>query len=289
MTKNVIRVEKLSKTFGDNRALDNLDLEIAEGEMVALIGASGSGKSTLLRHISGLAVGDRNSGTVEAMGGLIQKAGRIDGAARARRADIGFVFQQFNLVDRLSVINNVLLGNLGRINYWRGAFGRFSRLEKQRALEALHRVGIADKALQRAGTLSGGQKQRAAIARALVQEAKIILADEPIASLDPASSKHVMENLARINREDGTTVLVSLHQVDYALRFCPRIVALRAGRVVFDGTREQITQQLLKKLYGAESEDLILPPFATAMPEPSRIPVKSPPPDLQPAMTAVAS
>ena len=157
---------------------------------------------------------------------------RRDGWARnvsRTRARVGVVFQQFNLVSRLSLLTNVLLGALGRIPRWRSWFCRFTREEKLLAMEALQRVGMADRATQRASTLSGGQQQRAAIARTLVQQAEIVLADEPIASLDPESARRVMENLAKVNREDGITVVVSLHQVDFAIRFCPRTVALRDG------------------------------------------------------------
>jgi phosphonate transport system ATP-binding protein len=220
----VITVDKLCKSFGSKiKALDNVSLKVQPGEMVALIGASGSGKSTLLRHLAGLVVADSNPGscTVEVLSRTVQCAGRLKSDIRAQRADIGFVFQQFNLVSRLPVITNVLAGNLARVPLYRSIIRHFTKEEKRRAVEALDRVGIAGWAHQRASTLSGGQQQRAAIARALVQDAKIILADEPIASLDPESSRRVMATLARINKEDGITVLVSLHQVDYAVHFCP--------------------------------------------------------------------
>jgi phosphonate transport system ATP-binding protein len=173
------------------------------------------------------------------------------------RAGIGFVFQQFNLVDRLPVITNVLAGMLFRVPAWRSTFRYFTREEMLLGLEALDRVGMAGFALQRASTLSGGQQQRAAIARTLVQKAGVILADEPIASLDPESSRRVMDLLARINREDGTTVLVSLHQVDVALKYCPRTVALHRGRVVYDGASSALTPTLLRELYGAEADEVL--------------------------------
>lgn len=258
MAEIAIKINRLSKTFGAVKALDGLSLQVAAGEMIALIGASGSGKSTLLRNISGIVPGDNShaDGIVEVNGRVIQRGGRLTREARLARGDIGFVFQQFNLVERLSVLSNVLTGNLGRIPRWRGCLGLFRRQEKQRAMETLARVGIAGTAKQRASTLSGGQQQRAAIARTLVQGARVLLADEPIASLDPASSKRVMEILTRINQEDRITVLVSLHQVDYALRYCPRTVALRQGRVIYDGPSAALTPAFLRKLYGAESEDL---------------------------------
>ena len=196
-----IEVTGLTKTFGkSNKALDNVSLTIDDGEMVALIGASGSGKSTLIRHIAGLIEGDRRAGPccIDVLGKNIQTDGRISGTAREVRTHIGVIFQQFNLVERLSVLSNVLVGVLGRIPRWRGYLGLFTAEEKRLAMAALERVGIAATVRQRASTLSGGQQQRAAIARALVQKSKIVLADEPIASLDPASSKRVMETLKTI-------------------------------------------------------------------------------------------
>jgi len=163
------------------------------------------------------------------------------------------VFQQFNLVGRLPVLTNVLLGSLSRLPLWRTLSGAFPAAERARAQESLARVGIAELAQQRASTLSGGQQQRAAIARTLVQGARVVLADEPIASLDPESSRRVMETLAELNRNDGITVLVSLHQVDVAIRYCRRIVALRAGRVVFDGAPAALTPMLLAEVYGSEA------------------------------------
>jgi phosphonate transport system ATP-binding protein len=249
----VIRVENLNKTFGRKQALFDLALSVEPGEMVALIGASGSGKSTLLRHVAGLACCDRTAGgNVQVLGRQVQADGKLNGEVRRLRADIGYIFQQFNLVGRLSVLQNVLLGCLGRMPRLRGSLGLFHAEEKQRALHALARVGLADLALQRASTLSGGQQQRVAIARALCQRAKVILADEPIASLDPESARKVMQILADINREDGTTVVVTLHQVDYAMRYCRRAVALKAGRIHYDGAAAELHTNFLNDLYGAE-------------------------------------
>ncbi|MDX1722954.1 MAG: phosphonate ABC transporter ATP-binding protein [Pseudomonas sp.] len=255
-----IRVESLNKTFGGKQALYSLALSVQPGEMVALIGASGSGKSTLLRHLAGLACGDRAAGgSIEVLGRQVQAQGRLNGEVRRLRADIGYIFQQFNLVARLSVVQNVLLGCLGRMPRWRGTLGLFSVEEKQRAMQALQRVGLADLAMQRASTLSGGQQQRVAIARALCQRAKVILADEPIASLDPESARKVMQILADINREDGTTVVVTLHQVDYAMRYCQRAVALKAGHIHFDGSTAGLNPNFLNDLYGAELQVDVLP------------------------------
>jgi phosphonate transport system ATP-binding protein len=254
-----IHVNHLNKTFARKTALVDLDLTIAAGEMVALIGASGSGKSTLLRHLAGLACCDRNNGgSVKVLGREVQASGRLNGKVRRLRADIGYIFQQFNLVNRLSVLDNVLLGSLGRMPRWRGNFRLFNAEEKQFAMESLARVGLADLAAQRASTLSGGQQQRVAIARALTQRAEVILADEPIASLDPESARKVMEILADINRRDGKTVVVTLHQVDYATRYCPRAVALKGGRIHFDGAAAELSGQFLNDLYGADIDTSLM-------------------------------
>jgi len=264
----VLEIVQLSKTFGKRRALDEVSLQVQAGEMVALIGASGSGKSTLIRHIAGLIPADPG-GSLVVRGRPVQSGGRVARDIRATRARIGVIFQQFNLVGRLSVLTNVLTGLLGRIAYWRGMLGWFHRHERLEAMRALQRVGLADFATQRAANLSGGQQQRVAIARTLVQEADVILADEPIASLDPESSRRVMEILSRIHREDGKTVLVSLHQVDYALRYCPRTVALKEGRVCYDGPSSELTPELLANLYGSEeAAELLGSPSRTA-PDPA--------------------
>ena len=258
---SAISVSNLHKTFGrERKALDGLDLVVEPGEMVALIGASGSGKSTLLRHIAGLIAGDRRSvgSEIRVFGTLVQRDGQLSHGLTGVRRDVGFIFQQFNLVGRLSVLTNALIGLLGRIPRWRGCLALFNHDEKLRAMRALDRVGMADYAGQRAATLSGGQQQRAAIARVLVQGARVVLADEPIASLDPASAVRVMETLAQINREDGITTIVSLHQVDYAIKFCPRTIAMRDGRKVFDGPSTRLTRDFLHDLYGADSEELIV-------------------------------
>ena len=261
MTQLAVEVRNLSKTFlGGRAALCNVNLSIAPGEMVALIGASGSGKSTLLRHLSGLVSADRGRGAGEVAidGQRIQADGRLAKDVRRLRGNVGFVFQQFNLVNRLSVITNVLIGTLSRLSLLRTMLFRFPEHERQLAMAALQRVGIADWAFQRASSLSGGQQQRAAIARAMVQRAKLVLADEPIASLDPEAARRVMEALAELNRTDGVTVVVSLHQVQFAMRYCPRTVALRAGEVIFDGPSAALTPQKLAELYGAEAEELLL-------------------------------
>ena len=255
-----LRIQKLNKHFANGKhALRDINLDIRQGEMVALIGASGSGKSTLLRHVAGLVVADAGEGSlIEIDGQCVQQGGRVHRDIRKVRSQIGFVFQQFNLVDRLPVITNVLVGHLHRMPMWRSLTRWFTAQERALAIEALARVGIAECHAQRASTLSGGQQQRAAIARTLVQGAKVVLADEPIASLDPESSRKVMEILTRINREDGSTVVVSLHQVDMALKYCPRVIALHEGRVVFDGAASTLTPALLRELYGMHADEMLM-------------------------------
>lgn len=254
-----LRITNLNKHFGNGKhALRNINLQIGQGEMVALIGASGSGKSTLLRHVAGLMTADDSSDSaIEVNGQCVQRRGRIQSDIRAIRSQVGFVFQQFNLVDRLPVLVNVLVGGLHRMPWWRGLIRWFNTQERAMALDALSRVGIMECHAQRASTLSGGQQQRAAIARTLVQGARVVLADEPIASLDPESSRKVMEILSRINREDGSTVVVSLHQVDMALRYCPRVVALHQGQVVYDGPSANLSPALLRELYGMQADEIL--------------------------------
>ena len=279
--ETALRIRQLNKHFASGRhALRNIDLDVRRGEMVALIGASGSGKSTLLRHVAGLVAADGESDSlIEIDGKRVQQRGRIDRDIRRVRAQIGFVFQQFNLVARLPVLVNVLVGSLHRMPWWRSWTRAFTREERTQALEALARVGIADCQAQRASTLSGGQQQRAAIARTLVQGAKVVLADEPIASLDPESSRKVMEILARINREDRCTVIVSLHQVDIAMKYCPRVVALKQGEIVYDGPSSALTAPLLRELYGVQADELLATPSGEAqaqvhvLPQPALVPL----------------
>jgi phosphonate transport system ATP-binding protein len=251
----MIDVYDLTKTFGNTKALEGVSLHVNKGEMVALLGASGSGKSTLIRHMSGLAASDKGSGTLVMGGDIVQRHGNISRRIRRIRSGIGVIFQGFNLVDRLSVQSNVLLGALARTSLPRCLAARFHLADVELARASMERVGILATAKRRASTLSGGQKQRAAIARALVQRARVILADEPIASLDPESSRNVMETLQGLNREEGITVVVSLHQVDFAIRYCPRAVALSYGRVIYDGPTKGLTPKLLKGIYHSESDD----------------------------------
>ncbi|OYX05072.1 MAG: phosphonate ABC transporter ATP-binding protein [Caulobacter vibrioides] len=258
----VLSIRAASKTFGSRRALDAVSLDVNRGEMIALIGPSGSGKSTLLRSIDGLQTIDPprgengGEGTITAFGGPVQVRGKVSDQVRKARVRIGFIAQQFNLVGRLSLFSNVALGSLGRIPLMQGLLGWWPKETREAAMAALHRVGVSEYAAQRANTLSGGQQQRGAIARALVQKAKIILADEPVASLDPVSARKVMEILRDLNQSDGLTVVVTLHQVDYALRYCDRVVALKAGQKVYDGPASGLKREKLIDIYGPEFEDV---------------------------------
>lgn len=266
MSDPVLSIRAVSKTFGSRRALDAVSLDVSRGEMIALIGPSGSGKSTLLRSIDGLqtidapsdgkGAKDEEGGVITAFGGPVQAKGKVSDQVRKARIRIGFIAQQFNLVGRLSLFTNVALGSLGRIPTIRGLLGAWPTETKTAAMAALHRVGVSEYAAQRANTLSGGQQQRGAIARALVQKAKIILADEPVASLDPVSARKVMEILRDLNQSDGLTVVVTLHQVDYALRYCDRVVALKAGKKVYDGPASGLDREKLIDIYGPEFEDV---------------------------------
>ena len=256
MAGAILQISGVSKTFGAHRALDGVSLELAPGDMTALIGPSGSGKSTLLRAAAGLVAVDPGEGRIAAFGETVQAGGRISGHVRQLRVRIGFIFQQFNLVGRLSLYANAALGLLGRSPGPKGLLGLWSGDDKQAVMTALQRVGLADQAGQRADLLSGGQQQRAAIARALVQQAELILADEPVASLDPVSARRVMELLAELNRRDGIGVFVSLHQVDYALRYCRRIVALKDGKVAYDGPPDGLDRTALVGIYGPEIADV---------------------------------
>ena len=229
---DVVRVDDLVKTFdnGRVRALDGVSFRVPEGQLMVIIGLSGSGKSTLLRHLNGLHL--PTSGEVQVLGTDVRHAGRKD--LRLLRRDIGFVFQQFNVVGRLTCIENVLSGALGRLRGPRFGATSYSKALRRDAIMQLDRVGLADRAWQRTDTLSGGQQQRVAIARTLMQKPRIVLADEPVASLDPEISGQVMEVLFQCCIEDNITVLCSLHQVDLALGWANRLLGLRDGQVVLD-------------------------------------------------------
>ena len=254
-----VRVTRASKTFDRScRALRDVSLTVRSGECIALLGASGSGKSTLLRTLCGLETLDADDGRIEVFGRPLQAQGRIADDIRAQRRQVGIIFQQFNLVGRLPVLTNVLTGLAAELPLWRATLNRFTPHEQARALDALAAMGLAEQAFQRASTLSGGQQQRAAIARTLVQGARLLLADEPVASLDPESTRRVMDLLQALNREQGLTLMLSLHHVGLARRYCQRAVALRDGALVFDGPTSALTPAFLRDLYGSAAEELLL-------------------------------
>lgn len=257
MNQVVLRAQNLRRTYGAHQALRDVSLEVRRGERVALLGASGSGKSTLIRCLCGLETSDPGSGRIEAFGQLLQEMGRNSREIRALRRRIGVIFQQFNLVGRLGVMSNVLTGLAAEAPLWRALSGRYTLAQQVRALEALEAIGLAPQAFQRASTLSGGQQQRAAIARVLVQGSELVLADEPVASLDPQSTQRVMEELTALNREAGMTLIVSLHHVVLAQRYCERVVALRDGALVYDGPSAALTPAFLQQLYGTAAADLL--------------------------------
>jgi len=243
----VIRVRGLSKQYSRGTwALDEVSLDIADGEFVALIGPSGAGKSTFLRCLNGLV--SPTSGEVAVDGLMV--TGAPEERLREIRARVGFVFQQFNLLRRLSVLDNVLVGRLAVASRWRSLLGWFGASDVARARDALARVGLDGLTDRRADTLSGGQQQRVAIARALVQAPRVLVADEPMASLDPALSRTVMDLLRRINREDGITVITSLHVLELARDYGRRVVALRDGRVAHDGPPESLTPHAARLIFG---------------------------------------
>ncbi len=243
-----LTLSKVTRQFGETTAVDNVSLTIEPGQFVGVIGRSGAGKSTLLRLINRLI--DPTSGSISFEGTEVTA---LKGKAlREWRRDCAMIFQQFNLVERLDVLTNVLIGRLAEHGFLSSMAMQFTDAERAMAIEALDRLDLVPQALQRAGTLSGGQQQRVAIAKALVQRPKIMLADEPIASLDPANATLVMDGLKQINSKDGITVLVNLHTLDTARAYCDRIIAMRYGRVMFDGTAAQLTDDVVRDIYGLE-------------------------------------
>lgn len=243
----MIQVRGLSKRYaGGAVALEDVDLDVRAGEFVTLIGPSGAGKSTLLRCINGLIT--PTAGEILVDGEPVTSASS-EGLRRVR-ARVGFVFQHFNLLMRLSVLDNVRVGTLSRIGNWSSLITRFPEAETERARRALRRVGLSGLERRRADTLSGGQQQRVGIARALVQEPRVLLADEPMSSLDPALSRSLMDLLRQINEEDRLTVIASLHVLDLAISYGGRIVGLRAGKIVHDGPPEEMTPSTAQMIFG---------------------------------------
>lgn len=246
-------IENLTKVYDNGfMALDNLSLEIPDGQFVAIIGLSGSGKSTLLRCINRLI--DPTKGRIIWNGLDITAA--TDDELRQIRRRIGMIFQQFNLVKRSRVLTNVMSGRLGYINPVFSLFNYFPPQEKIRAMAALERVGIAEKAYNRASALSGGQQQRVGIARTLMQEPEMLLADEPVASLDPATSHSVMKYLELLNQEDKMTILCSLHFLSLARAYAHRVIALKDGKLEFDGPPEDIDNDRFKMIYGEDAVEV---------------------------------
>jgi phosphonate transport system ATP-binding protein len=244
----MLKVEALSKSFGNLVAVDNVSFEVPAGQMLGIIGRSGAGKSTLLRMINRL---------TEPTSGKVYYHARDVTSLRGRhlrhwRRECAMIFQQFNLVPRLDVLTNVLMGRLSYQSTARSLLKLFTAKERAFAVVTLERVEMVPSILQRADSLSGGQQQRVAIARALVQEPKTLLADEPIASLDPRSAARVMEILRSINREDGISVICNLHTIDTARAYCDRIIGMRMGRIVFDGLPEALDHKKINEIYGTD-------------------------------------
>jgi phosphonate transport system ATP-binding protein len=226
----LVRIQSLSKKFGSKTVLDNVSFEVKAGEFIALLGSSGAGKTTLFRCITRLLEAD--SGSIIIAGKPIQAVKEAE--LKIVRRGIGLIFQQFNLVRRITALENVLGGRLAYIPTWRILFKRFSRSDRQLALAALDRVGLLAQAYQRADSLSGGQQQRVAIARVLAQQSRIVLADEPVASLDPESAAIVLQTLREIAHERNIAVICSLHQVNLAIEYADRVIGLKDGKVVAD-------------------------------------------------------
>tara|TARA_B100001250_G_scaffold281890_1_gene244133 strand:+ start:2101 stop:2847 length:747 start_codon:yes stop_codon:yes gene_type:complete len=243
-------IKSLVKEFDNTKALDQLTLEIHDGEMVGIIGKSGAGKSTLLRLINRL---------IEPTSGSIQyneiDVSNLKGKKLKNwRSKCAMIFQQFNLIDRLDVLTNVLSGTLGNSFKILKLLKIYSKNEKIDALKHLHNLDLSDKALQRVETLSGGQQQRVAIARAMMQKPKILLADEPISSLDPKNSKVVMDDIRKINKEEGIMAICNLHSLEIAKEYCERIIGLSEGKIVFDGNPSELTKELSEQLYDLEND-----------------------------------
>ena len=245
----MLQIETLTKAFGRNIAVDAVSFTVEKPAMIGIIGRSGAGKSTLLRMINRLT--DATDGAIRFEGRDV--TGLSGSQKRAWQSDCAMIFQQFNLVPRMDVVSNVLHGTLNRCSTLATMFSLFPREDIHRAIAILDRLGIAEHAPKRAEALSGGQQQRVAIARALMQDPKIVLADEPIASLDPMNAQMVMDDLRRIHEEDGRTVIANLHTLDTARRYCDRVIGMLHGRVVFDGTPEQLTTGVARDIYGADA------------------------------------
>ena len=252
----MIKFDKVNKVYPNGlHALKNINLEIEQGEFVAIIGLSGAGKSTLLRTVNRMH--DITDGVLTVNG---QEVNNLKGKdLRKFRRGIGMVFQSFNLVTRTSVINNVLTSRVPDMPLWKSIIGLYTKEDKVIALEALDKVGILDKAYVRADQLSGGQQQRVALARTLAQNPEIILADEPVAALDPITATQVMEDFKKINKELNMSVLINIHHVDLALKYADRVIGIKAGEIVYDGPSSEVTNDVLTQIYGRElSQDEVM-------------------------------
>ena len=245
----MIKFDKVNKVYPNGlHALKNVSLEINQGEFVAIIGLSGAGKSTLLRTINRMH--DISEGSLIVNGQEIKNLKGKD--LRTFRRKVGMVFQSFNLVTRTTVINNVLTSRVPDMPLWKSIIGLYSKEDKIIALEVLDKVGILDKAYVRADQLSGGQQQRVALARTLAQKPEIILADEPVAALDPITATQVMDDFKKINKELNMSVLINIHHVDLALKYADRVIGIKAGEIVYDGAAKDVTNEVLKQIYGRE-------------------------------------
>ena len=245
-----LEINSLVKKFSETTALNEVSLKISDGEMIGIIGKSGAGKSTLLRLINRLI--EPTSGTIIYDGVEITSLKRKN--LKIWRSKCAMIFQQFNLIERLDVLTNVLSGTLG-INFnLLKLLKIYNKKEKLDALTYLHNLGLSNKALQRVETLSGGQQQRVAIARAMMQKPKILLADEPISSLDPKNSKIVMDDIKKINQQEGIMAICNLHSLDVAKEYCERLIGLSDGKIVFDGHPSELTKELAEQLYDLENE-----------------------------------
>ena len=248
----MIEFQNVSKRYPNGfEALKDINLKIGQGEFVAVIGLSGAGNSTLIRTINRMH--DITGGTLTVDGiNVMELQGK---SLRAFRRKIGMIFQSFNLITRTTVIKNVLTAFVPELPWWRAFLGIFKKEEKIAALEALDKMGILDKAFVRADQLSGGQQQRVALARTLAQNPQIILADEPVASLDPVTARQVMDDFQRINRDMNITVIINIHHVELALQYASRVIGIREGRIVYDGPAAQVTQQILDDIYQGKREE----------------------------------
>lgn len=252
MEVQMIQFHHVDKTYPNGfKALDDVSLTIEQGEFVAVIGLSGAGKSTLIRTINRMH--DISGGSLTVNGTDVS---RLKGKTlRQFRRGIGMIFQSFNLVTRTTVLKNVLAAKVPELSFWRTLLGAYPRQDCIAALESLDNVGIVDKAYYRVDQLSGGQQQRVALARTLTQNPQIILADEPVASLDPVTAKQVMDDFRRINCEMNITVLINIHHVDLALQYADRVIGIRAGKVVFDGVAADVSKDILREIYGETQEE----------------------------------